>query len=299
MKKILNTIILLMLFGVVNVNAASVSTSLSCPANAAAGSKATCTLKATPSGVTLNGFEMKYTFSPTDIYSEFNVGTGFTTQSKNASGAILLHDGFSSQVTVGTLVVTMPSSGSASITIRGIKSSFYPDPSDESNVDSLSAADVSKTIRVSSTANTLTSLSITGGTLSPAFNANTTSYKATVSAATTNISATKEDASYGSVSGTGSKNLNYGDNTFNIVVTPESGSAKTYTIVINRPDTRDTENKLKTLSLSDGTLSPTFASNTLTYTSTVASNIEKISFNATLISNKSSFVDGYGPREVT
>ena len=62
------------------------------------------------------------------------------------------------------------------------------------------------------------------------------------------IKATAAD-SKASVSGTGTKSLNTGSNTFNVVVTAESGAKKTYTITVNRKDgyyLEDLEEALKT-----------------------------------------------------
>ena len=85
-----------------------------------------------------------------------------------------------------------------------------------------------------STNNYLSSLSISGATLSPSFNKNTLQYTATVNVENVTISATKED-SKATVTGTGAKSLNYGQNAFSIQVKSESGSTRTYQVIINRP----------------------------------------------------------------
>ena len=80
--------------------------------------------------------------------------------------------------------------------------------------------------------NNLKSLSIDGLKLSPSFNKNTTKYTAEASSNTTkiNIKASVED-SRSRLSGTGSKSVVEGENKFNITVTAENGSSKTYTII--------------------------------------------------------------------
>ena len=82
--------------------------------------------------------------------------------------------------------------------------------------------------------NNLKSLSIEGLKLSPSFNKNTTKYTAEASANTTkiNIKASVED-SRSRLSGTGSKNVAEGENKFNITVTAQNGSTKTYTVIVN------------------------------------------------------------------
>ena len=82
---------------------------------------------------------------------------------------------------------------------------------------------------------TLADLSISPGTLSPAFSPSTTSYTATVSSSTTKltVSATKNhSAASVSVSGT---SLSVGKNNVYVTVTAEDGTQKTYTIVVTRP----------------------------------------------------------------
>lgn len=82
--------------------------------------------------------------------------------------------------------------------------------------------------------NNLKNLSISGYELSPTFNSNTTQYKVDVDSNTEQITinATKED-SKASISGTGTHDVSEGENKFNITVTAENGSTKTYTVIVN------------------------------------------------------------------
>ncbi len=127
--------------------------------------------------------------------------------------------------------------------------------------------------------NNLKSLSVDKGSIS--FNAATTSYSVNVGSDVTsvNVSAAAEDAN-AKVSGTGSKSLDYGKNTVNVVVTAENGDKKTYTITVNREDTRSSNNNLSSLIINKGTLSPKFGKGTTTYNVSVPFEVEKISVNA-------------------
>ena len=81
------------------------------------------------------------------------------------------------------------------------------------------------------TNNKLKSLQVSPGSLSPAFNANTTSYTVNVSEDTTEIvvsAAAQSDKANVSVSG--NKNIKPGENTVKVVVTAESGATKVYTL---------------------------------------------------------------------
>lgn len=101
----------------------------------------------------------------------------------------------------------------------------------------------------SSNAN-LSSLSVSGGTLSPAFSQSVTKYTATVenSAATATINASKANKN-AKVSGSGVVNLQIGDNSFVITVTAEDGTKKNYYLTIKRLTVEETvsQNPLATV----------------------------------------------------
>ncbi|MDR1023736.1 MAG: cadherin-like beta sandwich domain-containing protein [Prevotellaceae bacterium] len=83
---------------------------------------------------------------------------------------------------------------------------------------------------------TLSSLTVGGKSLSPAFSADSTSYTVEVESSVSSIDLAATPAHpQARVEGTGSKSLNYGDNPFEIVVTAEDTSTtKTYTVTVTR-----------------------------------------------------------------
>jgi alpha-tubulin suppressor-like RCC1 family protein len=144
--------------------------------------------------------------------------------------------------------------------------------------------------QVSSNAD-LSALSLSAGTLSPTFVSGTTSYTASVSNATTSLTVTPTVADgtatvtvngTGLASGTpsGSINLNVGNNTITTVVTPQSGATKTYTVVVTRA--ASTNANLSNLALSVGSLSPTFASATTSYTASVSNTTTSLTVTPTV-----------------
>ncbi|MCI5967006.1 MAG: cadherin-like beta sandwich domain-containing protein, partial [Tenericutes bacterium] len=143
---------------------------------------------------------------------------------------------------------------------------------------SISAYNVVITRKASSDA-TLKSLTVSTGTLSPAFSSTTTSYAVSVpysvSAITIAASANNSEAT---VSGAGTKQLSVGANTITVTVTAGDKTTKTYTITVTRE--KDTDNNLKSLGLTSCTLSPTFASGTTSYTCTVANNVTETTVTA-------------------
>ncbi len=148
---------------------------------------------------------------------------------------------------------------------------------------------------------TLSKLSISSGTLSPAFKSSTKKYTATVAA---NVSSIKVSATASSgnslVSGYGSRTvkLAYGKNTVKVKVKNSTGVTTTYSITITRKDNRSSVNTLSNLTVSAGTLSPAFSSDKTSYSVTLDNSITSLSVNATLTDSKSKFASGFGPRSV-
>lgn len=94
---------------------------------------------------------------------------------------------------------------------------------------------VLKVTKTGSDNNNLAFLSVIGYDLSPTFNKSTLLYSTNVpnNVKSVYIDAVADDIN-ASISGVGTVNLNEGKNTFEVIVTSESGKTKTYTIVINK-----------------------------------------------------------------
>jgi hypothetical protein len=140
----------------------------------------------------------------------------------------------------------------------------------------------SESVQLSSDA-TLKSLAISAGTLTPAFNANTTDYTVNVANDVTAINVTgvanhPEATVSGNVTG---KTLEVGDNNVvSITVAAENGTTTvTYTVRIVRAPAADAT--LKSLTVSSGDLSPAFDANTTGYTVRVANSVTNIDVTGT------------------
>lgn len=287
MKRIKRLLVLSLFFIIMPmvVSAASASVGISCPTSATSGETISCNVSVT-SDVKVNGVVVNYSFSGS-TYVNFTPSSGFTSNYISSTGFNIGNvSGESGSYVVGVLKVKIHSA--ATIALKNI---------DISDIDfnSYSSPNRSVTIRLKSTNNNLSGLALSNGSLSPTFNANTTSYTSTINASSVTISATKGDT-YQTISGTGSKTLKYGKNTFNIVVKSESGSSKTYTIVITRPDNRNSDNYLKSLTVDKGSIS--FKKETLNYSLNVAKDVTSIKITAAVNDSTASFVSGYGPRSV-
>jgi len=164
-----------------------------------------------------------------------------------------------------------------------------------SNVERQTGNDASITVKVNvpkSSNNNLSGLMVDGKSVN-GFSAGKTSYDLGESKADSlNITATVED-SKAKVSGTGSKKINYGKNTYSVVVTAENGSKKTYTITVTKPDTRSKDNTLSSLSASP--LDLKFNKNTTSYSFKVEHNVNSINISAKATDNKAS-VSGTGTK---
>jgi hypothetical protein len=131
----------------------------------------------------------------------------------------------------------------------------------------------------SSNAN-LNSLVFSSGAVSPAFDAGITAYTSTVPYAASSITLTPTTALGGGTISVNSAPVNsgvasspialsVGANIITVVSTAQDGSTtKTYTITITRTPVSTNKN-LSALTLSSGTLSPVFASNTISYMASV------------------------------
>ena len=128
-----------------------------------------------------------------------------------------------------------------------------------------------------SSVNTLNDLKVDGVTVS-GFSSSKTSYTLKDNSGNSiSISAVVTDDK-SSVSGTGSRTLKYGKNTFTVTVTAENGSKRNYTITINKPDPRSKNNNLKSLSIDKGSIA--FDKNTTSYLIKVEHDINEVNITA-------------------
>ena len=288
MKNKIGKILLICLLGIIptTANAAGFSVNINCPSTSSAGAQISCNISATPSVVTLNGVNGTFNLGSGLTFKGFTASSGFSDYSGGSSSGFVLGktSGFSSTTTLGTLNVAIPSNATSNQTYTvGLTNVAASD----TEYNDYNANSVSATIRIKSNENRLSSLSISGGSIS--FNPDTTSYSTTINSQTATISATKKDSSSSMTGNLGTVSLNYGTNTFKINVTSETGVTRTYTINITRPDTRSKNNYLSSLAVSNTNI--TFNRNTLVYNlSTTSDNVQ---ISATKDDNKAS-VTGTG-----
>lgn len=137
----------------------------------------------------------------------------------------------------------------------------------------------------------LASLAVTPGTLQPAFSSNTTNYTAEAPTAVTSVTVTampKDSTTTMTINGVSTaagqgRAFSLGSpgstTSISIVLSSQTGAESTYTVTVTRLLSSD--NNLSALSVTPGTLSPTFDSNQLTYTVAVATNVAGVTVAAT------------------
>jgi len=145
---------------------------------------------------------------------------------------------------------------------------------------------------------TLSGLTLSSGTLSPGFATGTTSYTVSVLNDTSTVTVTptrtqanatiqvrvnsEAFASVTSGSPSASLSLNTGSNTIDVKVTAQDGSTiSTYTITVTRAAPLSNDATLSSLTISAGTLSPTFVSSTTSYTASVLNDTSTVTVTPT------------------
>ncbi len=163
-------------------------------------------------------------------------------------------------------------------------------------VEALNGLETTYTVTVTrllSSDNNLSALTVTQGALNPSpFNADTLDYTVDVATNVTSVTvtATKSDPNAvmtgsltaGAGVATGQATIALGGpgtaTPVTITVTAPNGSAKTYNITVNR---LSNDNNLSALSVTPGSLDPTFAASTLLYMVNVATDVTEVTVTAT------------------
>ena len=158
-------------------------------------------------------------------------------------------------------------------------------------MDSVNDETIAMRVDATSTLSTLSSLSLSSGSLAQTFAAGTTSYTATVPTSTTSISITPTVADQNATvkvngttitSGTASASISIpiGTTSIPVAVTSQDGTrTTTYTVAVTRQSTDAT---LSTVSVTGASVLPTFASSTTSYTATVPNGTKSINVSPTV-----------------
>ncbi|MDD4809468.1 MAG: cadherin-like beta sandwich domain-containing protein [Bacilli bacterium] len=270
---------------------AEMSININCPPGVPPGQDVTCTIHGFSDTGLFKSVTADIQYSDNIEYISITNESGWSQVSTKNNLLAEHNEGYTGNKIIATLQLKLKASGAdtANITFSNIVIK-------DSSSNEVSMLPIIKNIKVLSTNNKLASLTVDDKTV-PNFNADTLTYSLT---STTNsslkVGATLADSKASFITGFGPRtvNLNYGDNTIQIKTKSEDGKSETYTINVVRNDTRSNNNNLKTLTVSDGTI--TFKPDILKYDVIVDNNSTQIS--ATLADDKARFITGFGPRTV-
>lgn len=265
-----------------SVSALSASPTLSCDKSALKeGEVANCNISVSISSGSLNSFSGKVTLSSN---LELISASSSSIWQGNGNGGVY------------ELYTDTPKTGSASIGSFSVKAKSGYNSNGvvtlanislgDENFSEISKGNLTQTLRAKSTKANLTSLSVSGETLSPSFNPDTKHYTLTTTSSHIRINASGE----GTISGTGYHDVKYGNNKYDIVVTAEAGNTKVYTITVTRPDNRSNINTLNSLEINQAKID--FSKEKTSYDITVAPNVNKLDIKSTLTDSKSKYSSG-------
>lgn len=286
MKKLIVIVLSIFMFQA-SVLAADPELVVACPAGGTVQSTLKCTIKV-KAEINIKEISLNYDFGDSLSFISYNPATNFEAVTNNSSGFdVKSASGVTGEFPIGVVSFKLLKAGN--FAVKSIKIIDVDDVT-------YTASGLSQPIKILSEDNTLKSLSISPGTLTPDFQPTIETYKAEVDASSITINAVANDSTATLKSST-KQNLSYGENTINFVVTSESGSKRTYKLIITRKDNRSTNNNLKNVSLSIGDFK--FEPSSTSYTIKVTPATTKVKINAEVEDSKASFVSGYGPREIS
>lgn len=294
MRKKIN-LLLMLIIGMFpfNVYALTGNTTVSCSkTNVVPGEEITCTLKGNASAGEVTSLSSK-------ISASSNLTIGAVTVDSIWEGTDEANlDLYTDENKTGTFAiatfkvqVSKSISGSATGTITIDSTRFF-----DENFEEVTINDTTQNIKILSTINTLNSLSVEDETLVPEFKSDTLNYSVSTTATKATISAKATDSKAKVTGDVGEVNLNYGTNTFRVNVTSESGSVKTYTIQITRPDDRSTDNTLSSITVNEKEIE--LVDGVYEYVYEVENDVTEVDIYSVLNDELADYVEGYEPRTV-
>lgn len=295
MKKVIYILVIFLLMLQINVFASEdegVSLSLDCEnLTLARGEQATCDLNVTTiSTVNVDNVSLDIE-GDTDLIVTYEKGQFFY-GNLNSGHLVLSSSSLKSEsFKLGKIKIKVSDEATYDKKNLTIKNIVF---SNSTSLEMFSCSNVSKEISILSNDNFLETLKIDGVEIDK-FDKNTLKYDLEIEKEKIKIEA-DASSSDAKVEGVGNKDLKYGKNTFEIKVTSQNGSVKTYALNITRPDKRSDVNTLKTLILEG--IKFNFDSKKTEYKFNVESDVDVLKIDSTLTDSKATYVKDFGNREV-
>lgn len=296
MKKVFKLFVMAILFLPFYVSAINQEVNLVCnDAVLEPGGTTTCYLSANVSDGYISGFGGNITLGDNLSFVSFTRGSSFD-DGNGDGGDIQLTttgDSLTGNIDIGSFVVKAGNNAGVSSTV-GISSAYLSVDNPE-NVDDLDIDIPSTSIRIASNSNTLSDITVNDTSIE-GFNSSINTYTFDVDPSVTsiNIGAVATESSSTISGDIGNKELSYGQNVFNIVVTSELGYSNTYTLKVVRPDKRELVN----LEVNGNFIN--LINGVYEYSLKVDNNVTSVDIVAEINEgNYVSFVDNFGPRTVS
>lgn len=208
---------------------ADTSLSLACPATSTVGSTINCNV-VVDSDIDLSAVGTRLRLSSNLELVKFTTDSVWQGTGDNGNIQLYTFPNQKGKVNLGVASIkVLENQNSSTGTISLENTTFYGD-----NFNGFNGKNVSFNIKVLSTNNELSSITLDKGSLTPSFNKNTLNYQVTLDSSNITIGAVASDKK-ATVSGVGNKELKEGKNTFVITVTSEAGEKREYQIVITKP----------------------------------------------------------------
>lgn len=270
---------------------AAMSVSVNCPAGAPPGQGITCTINGSSDSELLKSVSASIEYSTNIEFVSITNENGWSEVSTKNNLLASHSEGYTGSKVIATIQLKLKESEVANASVK-LSNILITD----SNSNEVPFSPIIKTIKVYSTNNNLASLMVDDVSVSN-FNTATITYNlASTTKASIKVGATAADSNATFVTGFGPRTVNlvYGNNVIQVKVKAEDGTIKVYTLNVVRNDNRSSDNNLKALSITGGTVN--FKPGTLKYDILVDRDSAQI--DATLADSKASFVTGFGPRTV-
>ena len=208
---------------------ADTSLSLACPATSTVGSIINCNVVVN-SDIDLSAVGTRLRLSSNLELVKFTTDSVWQGTGDNGNIQLYTFPNQKGKVNLGVASIkVLENQNSSTGTISLENTTFYGD-----NFNGFNGKNVSFNIKVLSTNNDLSSITLDKGSLTPNFNKDTLNYQVTLDSSNVTIGAVSLDKK-ATVSGVGNKELKEGKNTFVITVTSEAGEKREYQIVITKP----------------------------------------------------------------
>lgn len=206
---------------------------ITCPDTASGGQEIECSIVLNSVTFSTQGLNASYNVTEGMEFVKFTAEDIWNVYANDSDGFVLVNfDGVTGSSLVGTVKYKIPETASSN---EKYKVELVNATIGDGDVTSITFENVYDEIRILSDVNTLDNITLSTGSLDEEFNGGINEHNATVDSEKVTINAIKTDDN-SSVSGDiGEVTLHYGTNTFNIMVTSETGIQNTYTLNIYRP----------------------------------------------------------------